>query len=83
VWFDPRGRGASQPLSPGENRIAETRSEDIVAVLEHLGWQRAALLAMGVAVPLMAATHPHRLSALVLVDTNVGGLGWSEPGRSR
>ena len=74
VWFDPRGRGASERLSPWENRIAETVSEDIVAVLDDLGWERAVLLAMGAAVPLMAATHPHRLSALVLVDTTVGRL---------
>lgn len=72
IWFDPRGRGASQPLPPSEAHLAENIVEDMVAVLDDLGCERAAVLALGSgATPLFAASHPERTTALVLVNSNV------------
>jgi pimeloyl-ACP methyl ester carboxylesterase len=72
IWFDPRGRGASQPLPATEAGLAESIVDDMVDVLDALGIERAAVLALGSgATPLFAASHPERTAALVLVNTNV------------
>ena len=37
VWFDPRGRGASDPLPHVEERFAEAIADDVLALIDHLG----------------------------------------------
>src|SRR5262245_37035295 len=72
IWFDPRGMGASDRIGRTEGQFAETVIEDMVAVLDEVDCERAALLqlgGLGVDV-LFAATHPQRTSALVLMNTN-------------
>ena len=44
VWFDPRGRGASDPLPHEEERFAEAMLDDMLAILDHLGWEQVALV---------------------------------------
>jgi class 3 adenylate cyclase len=70
VWFDPRGRGASDPLPHVEDRFAESIVDDMLALIDHLGYAKVALL--GLAVPstiLFAASHPERTRALALFNT--------------
>ena len=71
VWFDPRGRGASDPLPP-HGRSVEFVVEDIVQLLDHVGWREAAVIGLaGTHETLLAATHPERVTALVLVEPAV------------
>ena len=44
VWFDPRGRGASDPLPHVEERFAEAVADDMLALLDHLGWEQSSLV---------------------------------------
>jgi class 3 adenylate cyclase/pimeloyl-ACP methyl ester carboxylesterase len=66
VWFDPRGRGASDPLPHVEERFAEAIADDMLALLDHLGWEEVALVGDGPPTILFAASHPERTKALVL-----------------
>jgi class 3 adenylate cyclase len=69
VWFDPRGTGASDRIHHEEGRLIESVVDDMIAVLDAVGCERAALLGLGVPIPLLfAATHPDRTEALVLAD---------------
>jgi class 3 adenylate cyclase len=72
IWFDPRGTGASDRIAPEEGRLSESMVDDMVAVLDAVESERAAVI--GLAAPqalLFAATHPERTTALVLVDSPV------------
>ncbi len=72
VWFDPRGTGASDSIAHEEGRLVESLMDDMVAVVDHLGCDRVALLGLSVPVGvLFAATHPDRTRALVLADASV------------
>ena len=44
VWFDPRGRGASDPLPHVEERFAEAIADHMLALLDHVGWEQVALV---------------------------------------
>jgi class 3 adenylate cyclase len=69
IWFDPRGIGASDGIAQPEARLLESAVEDMVAVLDDLGCERAAVLGLGVSsAMLFAAAHPQRTAALVLAD---------------
>jgi class 3 adenylate cyclase/pimeloyl-ACP methyl ester carboxylesterase len=68
VWFDPRGRGASDPLPHVEERFAEAIADDMLALLDHLGWEQAAVVGDIKPQILFAATHPERTKALVLLN---------------
>ena len=69
VWFDPRGTGASDRIHHEEGRLLESVVDDMVAVLDAIGCERAALVGLGVPIPLLfAATHPDRTTALVFAD---------------
>jgi class 3 adenylate cyclase len=70
VWFDPRGTGSSDRVDHEEGRLLETVVDDMVSVLDAVGWDRAVLLGLAVPIPLLfAATHPDRTMALVLADS--------------
>lgn len=75
---DLRGRGASARL-PGPFGMA-AHAADLVAVLDHLGVERAVAVghSMGAyVVARLAADHPDRVAGVVLVD---GGLPIARPG---
>lgn len=76
IWFDPRGRGASDPLRQDESRLSETIVADMVGLLDALGIGEAVILGLGAGVgPLFAATHPERTTALIMLNEFVGYLG--------
>jgi DNA-binding SARP family transcriptional activator/class 3 adenylate cyclase len=70
VLFDKRGTGLSDRVSPDQMPDLETRIDDVRAVLDDVGSDRAAILGIseGAAMStLFAATHPERTVALVLM----------------
>jgi class 3 adenylate cyclase len=70
IWFDPRGRGASDPLPPSEDLI-ESVADDAVALVDHLGCEQVAVLSLGVPSSILfAASHPERTKALVLYNSS-------------
>jgi pimeloyl-ACP methyl ester carboxylesterase len=67
IIFDKRGTGLSDPVT--EAPTLEQRIDDVRAVMDAAGSERAALLGISEGGPmgvLFAATHPDRVSALVL-----------------
>jgi DNA-binding SARP family transcriptional activator/pimeloyl-ACP methyl ester carboxylesterase len=67
IRFDKRGTGLSD--RPGDLPDLETRMDDVRAVMDAAGSERAALLGYSEGAPmslLFAATYPERVSALVL-----------------
>jgi pimeloyl-ACP methyl ester carboxylesterase len=67
ILFDKRGTGLSDPVSDAPT--LEVRIDDVRAVMDAAGSERAALLGVSEGGPmsvLFAATHPERVSALVL-----------------
>jgi pimeloyl-ACP methyl ester carboxylesterase/plasmid stabilization system protein ParE len=72
ILFDKRGTGLSDRVSPERLPDLETRMDDVRAVLDAVGSQRAVVLGFsegGSMSTLFAATHPDRTHALVLVGT--------------
>jgi pimeloyl-ACP methyl ester carboxylesterase len=70
IMFDKRGTGLSD--RPGGLPDLETRMDDVRAVMDAAGSERAALLGYSEGGPmacLFAATYPHRTTALVLYGT--------------
>jgi class 3 adenylate cyclase len=52
-----------------EERFAEAIADDMLAVVDHLGWEQVALVGdIGAPQILFAATHPERTKALVLLN---------------
>jgi class 3 adenylate cyclase len=73
ILFDRRGTGPSDPLPLEHLPPWESYAEELAAVLDELGSQRAAIMAhldAGPTALLFAATRPERTSALVLVHTS-------------
>jgi class 3 adenylate cyclase len=71
IFFDQPGTGASDPVTPGALPTLEQWADSITAVLDDLGSHEAVLLAVGGAVApaaLFAATHPSRVTALVVLE---------------
>ncbi len=67
ITFDRRGAGLSDPV-PGAPTLEE-QMDDVVAVMDAVGSEQAAVIAMleaGSMASLFAATHPERTRALVL-----------------
>src|SRR3954447_9203814 len=67
IIFDKRGNGLSDPVA--EAPTLEQRIDDVRAVMDAAGSERAALLGISEGGPmsiLFAATHPERVTALVL-----------------
>jgi class 3 adenylate cyclase len=74
LLFDKRGTGISDPV-PGAPSIEE-RMDDVRAVMDSAGSQRAALMGSvdGAAMAaLFAATYPERVAALILLNPVVRG----------
>ena len=70
ILFDKRGTGLSDPVT--EMPTLEQRMDDVRAVLDAVGSERAALLGVSEGGPmcaLFAATYPGRTEALVMVGT--------------
>jgi class 3 adenylate cyclase len=75
ILFDRRGTGLSDPISPQQPPTLEQWADDALAVLDTLGCERAALLGIAegsFVATVLAATHPERLRALVLVHPTPG-----------
>jgi class 3 adenylate cyclase len=73
ILFDRRGTGPSDALPPDPLPPWESYAEELAAVLDEVGSQRAAIMAhldAGPTALLFAATRPERTSALVLVHTS-------------
>lgn len=69
ILFDKRGTGLSDPVGAP---TFEERMEDVRAVMNAAGSERAAVLGYsegGTAAALFAATYPQRTTALILYDT--------------
>ncbi len=70
IAMDMRGFGDSD-WSPGKDYSVPSMAGDILAVLDHAGWQRALLVGHsmgGRSTTYVAAKHPERVAGLVLVD---------------
>jgi 3-oxoadipate enol-lactonase len=70
LTYDCRGHGQSD-RKPGRY-TAESLAEDLVQLLDHVGWDKAAVAgcSMGGCVALaLAGLHPNRVAALGLIDT--------------
>ena len=75
IVFDKRGTGLSDPVPHAPS--LEERMDDFRVVMEAAGSERAAFLGYsegGAMAALYAATHPDRVSALVMYETWVCGL---------
>jgi pimeloyl-ACP methyl ester carboxylesterase len=85
IVFDKRGTGLSDPVT--EAPTLEQRIDDVRAVMDAAGSERAALLGISEGGPmsvLFAATHPERVSALVLYGamgrtTEAADYPWASP----
>jgi pimeloyl-ACP methyl ester carboxylesterase len=75
VLFDRRGTGLSDPIV--EHFTMEDRTDDIRAVMDAVGLERAVLLGSSegaMACLYFAALHPERVSALILFSPFIAGL---------
>jgi class 3 adenylate cyclase len=73
IMFDRRGAGASDPISYEGLSLWEQWADDVRAVLDAVGSERAAILGAGDVGPtaaLFAATEPERTRALILFTTS-------------
>jgi pimeloyl-ACP methyl ester carboxylesterase len=76
VVVDRRGTGVSDRYSPGDLPALEDLVDDLDAVLSALGSERAALFGFsdaGALCAMFAATHPERVSGLILYATAARG----------
>jgi class 3 adenylate cyclase/pimeloyl-ACP methyl ester carboxylesterase len=70
LWFDMRGIGMSDPVPDGAS-ATEDWVDDVTAVMDAAGFERASVIAQGHAVQralMAAATHPERIESLVLYN---------------
>jgi class 3 adenylate cyclase len=73
ILFDRRGTGASDPLPLDSLPPWESYGEDLIAVLDEIGSERAAIMAQLDAGPMaifFAGTRPARTSALILANSS-------------
>ena len=69
IWFDKRGTGLSDPVLDANQFTLEQRMDDMRAVMDDAGSERAAVIGAsegGAMAALFAATYPQRVSRLVL-----------------
>src|SRR5262249_35554956 len=72
ILFDKRGTGLSDRVPVNELPTLEQRMDDVRAVMEAVGSERAALIGVSEGGPmcgLFAATYPEKTSALVMIGT--------------
>jgi pimeloyl-ACP methyl ester carboxylesterase/class 3 adenylate cyclase len=72
ILFDKRGTGMSDPVPVQQLPTLEQRMDDVRAVMDAAGSQRAALVGVSEGGPmnlLFAATHPDRTAAMVIIGT--------------
>ena len=72
ILFDKRGTGLSDPVPVSQLPTLEQRLDDVRAVMEAAGSQRAVLMGVSEGGPLcslFAATYPHRTEALVMIGS--------------
>jgi class 3 adenylate cyclase/pimeloyl-ACP methyl ester carboxylesterase len=72
IRFDRRGSGASDPVPLDALPALESYTEEVLAVMDAVGSQQAAVMAgydAGPMAMLFAATQPERVSALILANT--------------
>jgi class 3 adenylate cyclase len=84
ILFDKRGTGLSDPI-PGPQPLEE-RMQDVQAVLDAVGSERAALVGLSegsAMAALFAATYPERTIALVLCGPIRGGSAERHPAGQR
>ena len=75
ILYDKRGTGLSDPVD-GVPTV-ESRVDDLRAVMDAAGSERAALFGFSEGGPIslmFAATYPERVRALILYGTGAGGL---------
>jgi class 3 adenylate cyclase len=75
ILYDRRGTGLSDPITPQQPPTLEQWADDALAVLDALGCERVALLGIAegcFVATVLAATHPERFRALVLVHPTPG-----------
>ncbi|GAF78085.1 unnamed protein product, partial [marine sediment metagenome] len=78
IMFDKRGTGLSDRVSVTELPTLEQRMDDVRAVMDAVGSERAALFGISEGSPmsaLFAATYPERTSAIVLYGSFMGFTG--------
>jgi len=71
IHTDRRGWGCSDRFSPGDVAPLEVQVDDLVAVMDAAGSERAVIFTSNDTCPtgvLFAATYPERIAGLVLVD---------------
>jgi class 3 adenylate cyclase len=89
IWIEGRGMGASEG-DPRDSLLGEIFDADFTAVLDVVGFERPALVAhggLGGRAIHFSATHPERVSALVLVNSYAayvreGDHPWGVPSES-
>lgn len=72
ILFDKRGTGLSDPVPVSELPSLEQRLDDVRAVMEAVGSERAVLVGVSEGGPmcsLFAATYPQRTEALVMIGS--------------
>jgi pimeloyl-ACP methyl ester carboxylesterase/DNA-binding winged helix-turn-helix (wHTH) protein/class 3 adenylate cyclase len=72
ILFDKRGTGLSDRVPLSELPTLEQRMEDVHAVMDEVGSERAVLIGVSEGGPmcsLFAATYPERTTALVMIGT--------------
>lgn len=72
ILFDKRGTGRSDPVPISELPTLERRLDDVRAVMEAVGSERAVLMGVSEGGPLcslFAATYPKRTEALVMIGS--------------
>lgn len=73
ISFDKRGIGLSDRVALDASSTLEAWAEDVITVMDTAGSERAAVMGAndgGMAAMLFAATHPEKVSALILVNTS-------------
>jgi class 3 adenylate cyclase len=81
ILFNRRGTGPSDPLPPDSLPPWESFAEELEAVQDEVGCERAAIMAeldAGPTALLFAGTRPERTSALVLVHTSARFIAGSD-----